>query len=84
MLTKRNIVEAIEKYKSGERTNNFREPDWSHVIYKNEVFPAKAVWSLASGIPLADFNTNCARDGFSEMGFETIDIGKYDEQAIKS
>lgn len=80
---KKNILRAIRQFKNGERPDNYRKPDWSHVIYEDEVFPAKAIWSLANKVPLAEFNTNVARDGFAKLGLETIDIGKYDEQAEK-
>lgn len=81
MVSVEDVLNAIERFKEGERPSNYRKPDWSHVVHKDAVFPTKAIWSLASNIPLADFNTNLARHEFALLGFETVDIGKYDAQA---
>ena len=83
-ISAEDVLNAIERFNNGERPRNFKKPKWSHVLHNDAVFPTKAIWSLASDMPLADFNTNVARYEFASLDFETVDIGKYDAQAKKA
>jgi 5-methylcytosine-specific restriction protein A len=80
MVTRQAINNAIERYNEGERPYNFRKPDWSHVVGEDDrIYPTKAIWSLATGLELKDFNTNIARAGLAKIEFVTIDVDKFDD-----
>lgn len=85
------IDEAITSFLNGNRPSSFRKSQYWFVLGPNgELLPAKAIWSLATGITAAKFNTTHAVSGLSDAGYSVVDIRhiqtseKFDDAVEKS
>jgi 5-methylcytosine-specific restriction protein A len=80
---KSKIIKAFVDFDNGERPDGYRTPrSWYVLNESGKSYPAKAVWSLATNIKLADFNTKDARDGLLNLELSVINTNEaydYDE-----
>lgn len=54
MPAEKDIEKAISDFDNKMRPNNFRNPDWWYVYSKvGKIYPAKAIWALATQLELA-------------------------------
>lgn len=69
------VRRAIEAFLAGERPVGYRASQYWFVLGPDgELLPAKAVWSLATGVRGAKFNTKHAVRGLVDLGHSVIDI----------
>ena len=69
------IRSAFKDYLSGQRPSGFRISRYWFVLGPSgELLPAKAIWSLATGVRGVKFNTKDAVRGLAELGFSVVDI----------
>ena len=75
-MTSRTVVQrAIRSYLAGDRPPSFRQSKyWFLVGHDGELLPAKAIWSLVTGVKGANFNTTHAVAGLAELGYSVVDV----------
>lgn len=68
------INQAFIDFDNGERPEAYRPPrSWYVLSEDGKSYPAKAIWSLATKIKLANFNTKDARNELAKLDFSLID-----------
>ena len=85
------IEAALSLFDAGKRPDGYKQPKRWYVSNKTgKCYPAKAIWSLATGIKLSYFNTRDARLGLSDLDYLVINIDdiktelSFDEDVDKS
>lgn len=74
MTSRTHVENAMQSFLAGTRPPRFRESKFWFVLGpKGEMLPAKAIWSLVTGVPGAKFNTTHAVNGLSALEFSVID-----------
>ena len=75
MITADIIHKSLKAFVAGKRPEAYRPSQYWFVLGPDaELLPAKAIWSLATGVRGANFNTTHAVRGLAELGFSVVDI----------
>jgi 5-methylcytosine-specific restriction protein A len=82
---KNKVERAFQQFDDGERPENYRTArNWYVLNKERKLYPAKAIWSLATEISLSEFNTREARDGFADLGYLLFDGKTIEEMQEQS
>lgn len=74
VLVKSLIESAFLDFDSGVRPEGYRDAKYWYVVNSaGKLYPAKAIWAMATNVRPGNFNTKEARFGLTELEFSLID-----------
>ncbi len=90
IAVKNSIESAFLDFDADVRPHGYRDPQhWYVLNSENKLYPAKAIWAMATNDIPSNFNTKDARAGLKESGYSLIDVrvasdNNFNEEVKKS